>query len=186
MTAFKGTILNLNRSTGIRRMNKGIVNKLPVKLVKRDYGRRVDVVEKAKNSIKPIGPMSGERTLVIGKAKTSIKPIGPMSGERTLVIGKAKSPIKPIGPMSGERTLVIGKAKSPLKLIGIMGGERILVAGKSSLMPSLFLTGGVRIPNARREGIFLQNPYEVEGHNGERILPRKEPLEAPWKHSISK
>ena len=67
-----------------------------------------------------------------------------------------------------------------------MGGERILVAGKSRLMPSLFLTGGVRIPNARREGIFLQNPYEVEGHNGERILPRKEPLEAPWKHSISK
>ncbi|HFU7073005.1 hypothetical protein [Bacillus cereus] len=165
MTAFKGTILNLNRSTGIRRMNKGIVNKLPVKLVKRDYGRRVDVVEKAKSSIKPIGPMSGERTLVIGKAKTSIKPIG---------------------PMSGERTLVIGKAKSPLKLMGIMGGERILVAGKSRLMPSLFLTGGVRIPNARREGIFLQNPYEVEGHNGERILPRKEPLEAPWKHSISK
>lgn len=144
MTAFKGTILNLNRSTGIRRMNKGIVNKLPVKLVKRDYGRRVDVVEKAKSSIKPIGPMSG------------------------------------------ERTLVIGKAKSPLKLMGIMGGERILVAGKSRLMPSLFLTGGVRIPNARREGIFLQNPYEVEGHNGERILPRKEPLEAPWKHSISK
>lgn len=144
MTAFKGTILNLNRSTGIRRMNKGIVNKLPVKLVKRDYGRRVDVVEKAKTSIKPIGPMSG------------------------------------------ERTLVIGKAKSPLKLIGIMGGERILVAEQSRLMPSLFLAGGVRIPNARREGIFLQNPYEVEGHNGERILPRKEPLEAPWKHSISK
>ncbi|EJR31187.1 hypothetical protein [Bacillus mycoides] len=165
MTAFKGTILNLNRSTGIRRMNKGIVNKLPVKLVKRDYGRRVDVVEKAKTSIKPIGPMSGERTLVIGKAKTSIKPIG---------------------PVSGERTLVIGKAKSPLKLIGIMGGERILVAGQSRLMPSLFLTGGVRIPNARREGIFLQNPYEAEGHNGERILPRKEPLEAPWKHSIRK
>ncbi|WP_259384318.1 hypothetical protein [Bacillus thuringiensis] len=165
MTAFKGTILNLNRSTGIRRMNKGIVNKLPVKLVKRDYGRRVDVVE---------------------KAKTSIKPIGPMSGERTLVIGKAKNSIKPIGPMSGERTLVIGKAKSPLKLIGIMGGERILVAEQSRLMPSLFLAGGVRIPNARREGIFLQNPYEAEGHNGERILPRKEPLEAPWKHSISK
>ncbi|WP_261731135.1 hypothetical protein [Bacillus cereus] len=165
MTAFKGTILNLNRSTGIRRMNKGIVNKLPVKLVKRDYGRRVDVVEKAKNSIKPIGPMSGERTLVIGKAKSPIKPIGPMSGERILVIGKAKSPIKPIGPMAGER---------------------ILVAGKSRLMPRLFLAGGVRIPNARREGIFLQNPYEAEGHNGERILPRKEPLEAPWKHSISK
>ncbi|VXC86323.1 conserved hypothetical protein [Bacillus mycoides] len=165
MTAFKGAILNLNRSTGIRRMNKGIVNKLPVKLVKRDYGRRVDVVEKAKTSIKPIGPMSGERTLVIGKAKTSIKPIG---------------------PMSGGRTLVIGKAKSPLKLIGIMGGERILVAEQSRLMPSLFLAGGVRIPNVRREGIFLQNPYEAEGHNGERILPRKEPLEAPWKHSISK
>ncbi|OJE14578.1 hypothetical protein A9488_08785 [Bacillus cereus] len=146
-------------------MNKGIVNKLPVKLVKRDYGRRVDVVEKAKNSIKPIGPMSGERTLVIGKAKSPIKPIGPMSGERILVIGKAKSPIKPIGPMAGER---------------------ILVAGKSRLMPRLFLAGGVRIPNARREGIFLQNPYEAEGHNGERILPRKEPLEAPWKHSISK
>ncbi|PFF12164.1 hypothetical protein CN975_25645 [Bacillus cereus] len=135
-----------------------------------------------KGSILNIGcQQTGIRRINVGKGSRIVDLMGPMDGERVFNIGKGSKIVELIGPMDGERVSNIGKGSRIVNLVGHMGGQRVPNVGQANHMPSLFVTGGVRIPATTFKGDFLQNQYIPEEEIRNQALPRKEPLESPWK-----
>ncbi|EJR57245.1 hypothetical protein [Bacillus toyonensis] len=124
---------------------------------------------------------TGIRRGNVGKGSRIVELIGLMDGKRISNVGKGSRIVELIGPMNGERISNVGKGSRIVELIGPMDGERVPNVGQANHMPDLFVAGGVRIPATTFKGDFLQNQYIPEEEIRNQALPRKEPLESPWK-----
>ncbi|WP_431169211.1 hypothetical protein [Bacillus basilensis] len=81
----------------------------------------------------------------------------------------------------GEREVRKTAGQEVSNPIYVIKGSRVKTKVMSTFLPIPFLKEGVRVPSGTFEGFFQQNQYISEEQIRNQALPRKEPLESPWK-----
>ncbi|MDA2212284.1 hypothetical protein [Bacillus cereus group sp. MYBK195-1] len=183
MVVYKGVKLTIGPQLellGNRNINRTFGSALP-EINMKDYGERVYEEKSGKHFLDVMSPFEGKRINQNKLGQHILDTMYPFNGER---INKKTSGQHLLDVMHSYDSKRIKRKTIGQELSNVWYqyvGKRMIPKTEASFLPTPFVLGGVRGKERVFEGIFQQNQYISEEQIQNQALPRKEPLESPWK-----